>query len=331
MSTLPRSEALDLRGRWIFITGGTGFIGRSLLDYFDESATKNGPNFQVTVLSRNPASFLHRHPWYESKPWLNFVRGELNDLQLNSGKFTDLIHAAADTHRRGDPLEWLDQLVNGTRQVLDFARYHGVKRFLLLSSGAAYGTQPADVAALEEDMPLAPLTNNTRAVYGNGKRTAEHLCALYSVQYEIECVIARCFAVISKHVPLDGPYAAGNFLRDAMQGSNICVHGNGRAIRSYIDGRDAAHWLTTLLSIGKAGEIYNVGSEKPISILQLAEIVRARTSCNGAVTSNPGEKDITQSIYLPSTAKAQALGLSIETTLEDSIDTAIEGIKAIQR
>lgn len=327
MHSLQRSRPWDLRDRHIFITGGTGFIGRSILDYLIESAEKSEGIFQVTVLSRHPKTFLEHHPCYESKPWLKFVQGDLIDLPSNGNGYTDVIHAAADTHSCGSPLEWIDQIVSGTRNTLEFARRHGVKRFLFLSSGAVYGDQPTNIASLEEDMALAPLTTNTNAVYAHAKRMAEHLCVLYTAQYNIECVIARCFAVISKHMPLSGPYAAGNFLRDAIQSREIRIQSNGQAVRTYIDGRDAAHWLITILRMGNAGETYNVGSDQAISILGLAELIRTRVSNGTVITISNNSPSNSRSIYIPSIAKVRKLHLSIETTVADAIDLAYIGLQ----
>jgi nucleoside-diphosphate-sugar epimerase len=315
------SKPLNLSGRKLFITGGTGFLGRSLLDYLIESEAFFGSNFHTTVLSRNPDSFLERYPVYAGHLWLSFVKGDLLHLPLTGGDFTDIIHGAADTHSDGDPIAWFDQIVEGTRRILDFGCASGVERLLLMSSGAVYGKTMFDIVELEECITQAPLPNDAKAVYAHGKRMAETLCTLYNENRDMGCVIARCFTVLSEHVPLGGQYAAGNFLRDALDPlcDSIFVKSDGSSIRSYLDGRDMAHWTFTLLRSGIAGEAYNMGSDQGISIRELAESIVQLVAPKKTVligdTSGRSEK----SSYLPSITKTKALGLSVETNLDESI------------
>lgn len=330
MTSSLRSEALCLKGRQLFITGGTGFLGRSLLDYLGESATLHGADFQATVLSRNPADFLQRFPEYADRHWLTFIEGDLQQLPPLHAGYTDVVHAAADTHFSGDdPLAWLEQLVDGTRRVLDYACAAGAQRLLLLSSGAVYGRQNLGQPALQEDLPQAPLSTDISALYAHGKRMAETLCALYTTQRGLPCVIARCFAVLSEHVPLDGQYAAGNFLRDALdpQREYIQVRGDGTAVRTYLDGRDLAHWTFTLLHHGVPGEAYNMGSDQPATMLELAQRIAHLLAPAKPVVVEHKVADEARSLYMPSIAKAQAMGLRAETTLEQSIIQAAYGIK----
>ncbi len=311
------------------MTGGTGFLGRSLLDYFIESARARSSPPQVTVLSRNPELFLRRYPVYDGLPWLRFIHGDLNALPApRQHCFTDVIHAAAEAQFSGNPLAWLDQLVAGTRAVLDFAVSSGVERLLFVSSGAVYGKLPEDVGRVREDSPFSPLTSDIGSTYGHGKRMAEHLCSIYTSQYGLECVMARCFSIISKHIPLEGRYAAGNFLRDALGGRNIVVKGNGSAVRSYMDGRDAAHWLLTLLLRGARGEAYNVGSDVPVTIYELAKHIARQGGESIGVTLLGEEIVEHRSRYVPDIGKATAIGLRVDTSLELSISSALRGLRS---
>ena len=321
MSFPQRSKPIDLKGRRIFVTGGTGFLGRSLLDYLLEAESIYDEMPQVTLLSRSPAQFLLRFPEYADHSWLNLVQGDLEHLpQVTPGTYTDIIHGAADTHKSDDSKLWLSQLVDGTRNVLEFADRVHVNRLLFISSGAVYGAQLPNVKSLRESQPFAPLPTGITSTYGHGKRMAEQLCTLYAAQSkDVECVIARCFAIVSRHIPFDGPYAVGNFMRDALAGQGIHISGNGQTIRSYIAGRDMAHWLFTLLYRGRSGEAYNVGSHQPISTLELATLIRDIVGIDQSILVGNSVDSSGRSFYLPCTEKAQELDLSVETSLRDEL------------
>ena len=302
------SQWEELRGQGVFITGGTGFIGRSLL----EAITAHGA--RVTVLSRNPV----HHPAIQMHP------GDVRTFLFPPGEYPFVIHAAADVsdlHRPEAALDLFATIVDGTRRVLDFASRHGAKKLLFVSSGAVYGRQPADLTHIPDDFPGAPDPFDPGSAYGEAKRAAELLCALYAERHGMEIKIARCFAFAGPGLPLDGAFALGNFIRDALAGVPIRVQGDGTARRSYLDVADLALWLWTILLQGKPGRTYNVGSEQGISLAELAHTVARTLNPKSTVTIAqapvPGRQP---SRYVPSTARARGeLGLRENISLPDAI------------
>lgn len=336
------SAPLDLRGQRIFITGATGFVGRFLLDYVRESETRYAGGPELWLLSRNPQDFQIRYPEYAGQPNWHWIKGELlsgdwqevlgsKEQPLDEHNLPDwdsVLHAAAETHDRQDAVRWLDEIVDGTRRTLDLAVRSGARRFLLTSSGAVYGPQPADIPSLTETYQGAPSPQDVRSVYGEGKRMAELLCHLYANQTALETVVARCFAFVGEHMPLDGPYAMGNFLRDALYGEGIRILGDGTAERSYLHGRDMAHWLFTLLLKGQSGEAYNVGSDEGLSLRELAQLIVNLVAPEKRVEllgqPQPGAP---RSRYLPSIQKAASLGLKVEISLDDAILRTVSALR----
>jgi dTDP-glucose 4,6-dehydratase len=209
--------------------------------------------------------------------------------------------------------------------MLDFAVSCGARRFLLASTGGVYGRQSPSMSAIPEDYCGIPDPLDVRNVYSVAKRAAEHLCVLYAEEHGLEVVIARCFAFVGEDLPLNVHYAIGNFIRDALWSDEILVNGDGTPIRSYLDQRDLANWLMTLLRDGKAGEAYNVGSDREISIADLAHLVRDLVSPDKPVRILAKPVDNAErSRYVPDISKIRGhLGLKPRYTLEESIlDTA---------
>ncbi len=314
----------------ILLTGGTGFFGKALLRYWAQQDCSAVPMTQVTLLSRNPQRFAQQYPKLVQYPWLRLLQGDVCDAQsLPQGmSFTHVLHAAADSTDGPllTPQQRFDQIVNGTRNMLDLAVACRAHRFLLTSSGAVYGAQPIDMACIPENCHTLPDPLNSTNAYGIAKRTAEHLCALYAQAHGLETVVARCFAFVGPDLPLNVHFAIGNFIRDALYAASITVHGDGAPLRSYLDQRDLAHWLFTLLIHGQPGKAYNVGSDHAVSIRELAHIVRDLIAPHKQVSmiGTPGQ-ELSRTRYIPNIARARdELGLSVTISLEDAIHFAAD-------
>lgn len=312
----------------VLLTGGTGFFGLALLRYV---ATLGKAAPHLTVLSRDPARFASLYPKLAAQA--RWLQGDIMQVQAlpRGERFSHVIHAAADSTQgpKLSPLERYDQIVSGTRQMLDYALACGARRFLLTSSGGVYGRLPTGMVAVPETYHGMPDPLDPQQAYGVGKRAAEHLCALYSDR--IDVVIARCFAFVGQDLPLNVHFAIGNFIRDALWAEQIKVKGNGKPLRSYLDQYDLAHWLFTIMTHAQAGSAYNVGSDRPISMSQLAHLVRDLVSPEKSVQivgldDGAEERDL----YIPNINKASLnLGLTVTRNLEDAIRITASNAKQI--
>jgi nucleoside-diphosphate-sugar epimerase len=318
----------EARGATFFITGGTGFFGMWLLESFARANDTLALGMRAVVLTRDPAAFARKAPHLAARADLEFLPGDMRTFAFPAGNFAYMIHAATDTAippAGADPRETRETIVEGTRRVLDCAAQAGVKKLLFTSSGAVYGLQPSDMTHIPEDYagrpdPLAP-----GSAYGLGKQISEDLCVEQARRLGYDCKIARCFAFVGPHLPLDAHFAIGNFIRDARGGKPIQVRGDGTPRRSYLYAADLAVWLWTMLFAAPSARAYNVGSATDLSIAELAREVSAAAGeqlpVQIAEKSEPGHP---LSRYVPAVNRAESeLGLRARISLTEAIRKTI--------
>ena len=320
----------ELRGQRIFITGGTGFFGAWLLESFACANRQLALNASVSLLTRDRARVARKFPHLVCDPAICLVEGDIRTFEFPPGEFPFVIHAATEASAslvRDNPRLMLSTIVDGTRRALDFAAQASTRRFLLTSSGAVYGRQPASLTHVPEDYYGAPDPCDPRSVYGEGKRLAELDCALAARDSGLQCLIARCFAFVGPQLPLDIHFAIGNFIRDGLAGSLARIQGDGTPFRSYLYAADLAIWLWTILFRGASCRPYNVGSEQDLSIADLAARVDAVLGVDPPVPRGRPEASLGRGPerYVPNTARArQELGLREFVSLDAAIRSTAE-------
>lgn len=327
---LEQTEPLwnELRGERLFITGGTGFVGCWLLESFAWAHDRLNLGAELVALTRNPAAFAARMPHLASHPAVELRRGDVKSFTFPADRFSHIIHAATESNTRASapsPTTVLGTIVDGTRHVLEFAAQCGASTLLFTSSGAVYGRQPADLSHVDEEYRGAPDPLQPAAAYGEGKRCAELLCAMAGQELGLQVKMARCFAFVGPYLPLDIHFAVGNFIRDGLHGGPIVVNGDGTPLRSYMYAGDLVVWLLTIMLRGDSGVAFNVGSESPISIAELAGMVAARfsppTTVRIAKRPTPGALP---ERYVPRTSKGEReLGLTLTVSLDEALDRTI--------
>lgn len=263
----------ELRGGRLFVTGGTGFFGRWMLESFLRANDELGLGAEAIVLTRDATGFAHAAPHVVGDAAITLHTGDVRSFDFPHQDCTHVLHMATEAGPGMSPAQAFQTAIEGTERVLDLAARRGVRKLLLTSSGAVYGPQPPECERLTEEYPGAPRPEDASAGYAHGKRAAESLCSVAAEQTGLEAKIARCFAFVGPLLPLDANFAIGNFIRDALYRDHIEVTGDGTPRRSYLYAADLAIWLWTILFKGQSGRPYNVGSEADVSISDLALLV----------------------------------------------------------
>ena len=293
----------------LFITGGTGFFGKSMLDYRLRHPEWPWAKAEWVILSRSPERFAASCPRLANQPGVSFVAGDVRDFAVPSGSFDAIIHAATSAVTTLSDAEMTSVIMDGARHVADFAKAAGCGKMLFTSSGAVYGTRTTP--SCEGD------ACNPATAYGKGKFAVERL--LVDAGFDVK--IARCFAFTGPHLNRGIHYAIGNFIQNCLDGKPIVINGDGTPLRSYLYADDLVEWLFAILERGEAGRPYNVGSDRAVSIRELAETVRDVLGSKSEIvvkgTPKAGERP---SVYVPSIDRARReLGLDVKIALEDAI------------
>jgi nucleoside-diphosphate-sugar epimerase len=317
-----------LRGERIFVTGGTGFVGRWLMESLLGAHDLLGLGVRVSMLTRDPERFALLAPSVAMHPAVELVAGDVRTFEFGSERFDRVLHLAAETNTTLTNPEadvYVDVIVGGTRQVLDAAARAGVRNLLVVSSGAVYGRSQVHQGGIAEDAATAPDPADPSSAYGESKRLAELLAYDRARRGDYSVAVARCFAFTGPHLPVDSGFAIGNFIRDAAREGEIIVKGDGSPLRSYLYASDMAIWLWAVAVAGVSGRPYNVGSDESVSIGDLARLVARAVGENVSVRVLGDSAAIgAGSAYVPDVQRARAeLGVSVTVPLRTAIDRSV--------
>lgn len=301
--------------RRIFITGGTGFFGKSMLDYRLRHPDWEWAQAEWIILSRAPERFTAEYPQLANQKGISFVAGDVRDFAFPQGPFDAIIHAATSAVTTLSDAEMTSVILDGVRHVADFAKAADCRTILFTSSGAVYG--PRTAPAAESD------ACNPTTAYGKGKLAAEQM--LIDSGFDVK--IARCFAFVGPYLNRRIHYAIGNFIQDCLDGKPIIINGDGTPLRSYLYADDLVKWLFAILERGEAGRPYNVGSAEALSIRALAEKVRSVLGANNEIKVLGVPTGGASSVYVPEIGRARReLGLVVGVPLEQAILCTCNGV-----
>jgi nucleoside-diphosphate-sugar epimerase len=220
----------EMRGGRLFITGGTGFFGKWLLESFIHANLSLNLQAEAVVLTRKPEAFNVSNPNLVKDSCIRLHEGSLDTFSFPEGPFTHLIHAASEisSSNQADPVGLISTTVAGAKRVCHLAAASGVRKFLYTSSGAVYGPASAAQVATTEEAPASRCELSPKGAYGQSKQIAELIICLLAQENGFEAKIARGFAFLGPFADLTIPLAAPSFLRKALLDETIEISGHGQ-------------------------------------------------------------------------------------------------------
>ncbi len=260
------------------ITGGAGFIGSHLAELLLSEG------WEVWVLDDLSTGSIRNVEHLKERPDFHLVV----DSVLSTSVVNELVykcdvvyHLAAAVGVRlivEEPVRTLVTNVQGTEVVLEHCNKFG-KRVLIASTSEVYGDHREELPLAENSRRIYGPTTARRWAYADSKAMDEFLALAYHQERGLDCVIVRLFNTVGPRQSGQYGMVIPNFVASALAGRAIDIHGDGNQTRCFCHVMDTIQALRSLMNERTiSGEIYNVGSQERISILDLAE--RVKTLCS---------------------------------------------------
>ncbi len=274
----------------ILVTGGAGFIGSHLC----EALVAEG--HRVTVIDdlstgrmENIAPLIGRPDFYFFENTI-MNKGLMDHLVRESDEIYHLAAVVGVKNIVDNPIRTLHTIIVGTDTVFELAHEHGDKKTFLASTSEVYGKSPECPYAEEDDRVLGSTTRN-RWSYSSAKAVDEYIALAYYHQHKLPVVIGRLFNTVGPRQTGQYGMVLPRFVRQALTGEKITVYGDGTQSRTFSYVHDVVEAVIDLMENTEAqGEIFNIGSEEEVTIMELAERVKHITGSDSEIITIPYEK-----------------------------------------
>jgi UDP-glucose 4-epimerase len=271
------------------ITGGAGFIGGHLSEHLLNQGKK------VHVIDDLSTGSIRNIQHLKSNPNFSYTI----DTIMNTSVLAELVdgadaifHLAAAVGVRlivESPVRTIETNVGGTEAVL-FAANKKKKPVLMASTSEVYGKSEHIPFREDGDLVSGP-TNKGRWSYACSKALDEFLALAYWKEKKLPTVITRLFNTVGPRQTGQYGMVVPNFVKQALEGKEITVYGDGLQSRCFGHVKDVVKGLAALLDNPKAvGEVFNIGNTEEISILGLAQRVKEITNSSSRISMIPYEE-----------------------------------------
>lgn len=259
----------------ILVTGATGLIGSQIVKSLLYANEVLGLGIKIIALVRNQDK---ANKTFGNNQNITYIVQDVTK-QLNCNENIDyIIHTANGTASKTfveNPVETIDSIVTGTKNILEFAKNKNAKSLVYLSSMEVYGQTSFEKkeALKESDYGYIDILQ-ARSSYPEGKRLAEALCGAYANEYKLPVKIARLVQTIGAGVDINDNRVFVQFAKSIVNKEDITLHTTGESSRSYCYITDAITAIFKILESGKNGTCYNVANEKTnASIKDMAKML----------------------------------------------------------
>ena len=315
-----------LKNKTVLITGAGGLVGSFLTDTLVYLNKELNYNINIIGTFTSMESYKNRFPSYNDKCLFKPIIQDITKSFEYDEKVDYIIHTASSTHPllyATKPVEVIEINIQGTLNILNFARKQDNVRTLSLSTLEVYGEDPNIESFSEGDIGYVNF-NISRSCYPESKRLGETLCQGFIKEYGQDIVIARLGYIYGPTIRLNSSKADVQFLNKVLNNENIVLRSPGLQKRSYCYVADTASALLTILLKGENGNSYNVASLEGNILLRdyaktLAEIANVEIKYEDpTMIEIQGGSQVQNSMLNP--AKLMKLGWEPKFKLREAIE-----------
>jgi dTDP-glucose 4,6-dehydratase len=267
----------EFKDKVIMVTGAGGLIGSMLIKGLLRYASKNVSQLKIVALVHSITKAEIIFADYLEDKNLEIIEHDVNEAITYGGHVDYIIHAASITSSKmfvNKPVETIKTAIDGSLNILEFAKTKGVDGIVYLSSLEVYGTfDNNNIKYLDEkDYGYIDILN-VRSSYSESKRMAENIFVSYGKEYNIPVRIARLTQTFGAGVDYNDSRVFAEFARCVVEGKNIILHTKGETVRNYCYITDAVKAIFYIMLYGGNGNSYNVvNDDTTISIYDMAQL-----------------------------------------------------------
>lgn len=271
--------------RKLLVTGGAGNVGGALV----EKLIQDEHNF-VVVVDNLSTGYLTKLPQTNTGNW-KFIEADVNDYEAISAVFLDeqfdyVLHFAAVVgvlRTQENPISVLND-ISGIRNILELSKQTAVKHVYFSSSSEVYG-EPVELPQHEHRTPL-----NSRVPYAVVKNVGECFFRSYQQEYGLPYTIFRFFNTYGPNQSTD--FVVSKFLAAALKHQDITIYGDGSQTRTFTYVDDTVDTCLAILNGGLLlNDVVNIGSDKLMTVLELAQLVIRLSNSRSKIIHLPALKE----------------------------------------
>jgi UDP-glucuronate 4-epimerase len=316
----------------ILVTGGAGFIGSHLVDRL---LAEGG--WRVTVVDDFNDFYAPQTKRENVREHLRAASYRLHEADIRDracleeifkeAEFDCIVHLAARAGVRPslrEPMLYAETNINGTLNLLELAREHGVKQFVFGSSSSVYGIN-AKVPFSEEDPIRQPISP-----YAATKAAGELICHSYSHLYGIRCICLRFFTVYGARQRPD--LAIHKFAKLISEGRAIPVFGDGTTRRDYTYIDDIIAGVRAAIDYETSDyEVFNLGESRTVELNELIALLEKQLGRRALIERQPMQPGDVPQTFADVTKARRLLGYDPQTKIEDGLKRFVEWFLSGQR
>jgi len=307
------------------VTGGAGFIGSHLVS----ALLKEG--HQVSIFDDFNDYYdpqIKRNNIAAFKDQVQIIEGDIRDAVLvertfAKNNFDTIVHLAARAGVRpsiSDPKLYFTTNIDGTFNLLDACRYHGVNHFVFASSSSVYG--------VNKKVPFAEtdLIERTISPYAATKLSCEQICSNYSNLFGIRTVCLRFFTVYGPRQRPD--LAIAKFTKMIKEGKPIDKYGDGSTARDYTYIEDIISGIQAAIRYDQTDfDIFNIGGSATTTLAELIEMIESAVGKKAIINQMPDQPGDVPRTYADISKAKKLLGYNPQTPIREGITKYVEWAK----